>query len=72
MFTLVPRRSGDRLEDLGNISRQIKVQKADVGLCFNDICEPSPGWVAVGGTGQGSGAGVGPQAELLWQIKHYL
>lgn len=62
------------MEDLGNICRQVKVQKADVGyvLMTSVICEPSPGWVAAGGTGQGSGAAVGPQAELLWEIKYYL
>lgn len=70
----MPQKAGDRLEDLGDISRRIKVQKADIGYVLMTIviCEPSPGWVAAGGTWQGSGAAVGPQAELLWQIKHYL
>lgn len=66
VFTLVPRRSGDRLEDLGNICRQIKVQKADVDyvLMTSVICEPSPGWVAAGGTGIRSWCGSPGRAAV--------
>lgn len=58
MFTLVPQRSGDRLEDLGNISRQIKVQKADVDYVLMTFVSPLlAGWQLVA---------QGRDQELVW------